>query len=1334
MEHCATTRSIAILVGFLLLLGSRICIEDGYAQALSADERARLAPQLRLAAAPTAVASRLPLVERGASPTQKGGAQTQYGVFVRTTDLKALQETNLPVRGVGTDLASARLTPEELRALAQREEVTYVQPTRTYEPMNDVVRGVTGIQAIQEGVFGRQYTGENVLACVIDTGIDWSHRDFREMDDSTRSRIRALWDQTLTPRPSEDSPGGFGYGVEYTRRDIEGEIDDTPDRAVRSTDTNGHGTHVAGTIAGNGAAGPGRTHRGMAPEADIVAVKTDFTGVGIADGIRYCGGVAEASDQPVVVNLSLGTMAGPHDGSAPLAQVISDFVGPGRSAVVAAGNGGEKRRHVTRSLSSGTADSLRIRVPRYSPADGAENDVAFHLDTWIDGSASVPTTVVTPGGTTVPVAADSAASVQTPNGTVAYENAVGPGDDRHVELLVHDAEPRTPPVEGRWTIVMENNGSAAKTMHGWMVETTTESVLPGGNRRYTLTTPATAQGALSVGAWTQRGHWQTTEGTDVSTPTNQLEKTAAFSGRGPLRGEAQKPDLVAPGQWNVSARSRSAPSPKRARHGEGYVMRRGTSTAAATATGAVALLFEQAPSLSASRAVRLLTKTAEQTDDDRPWTPERGHGRLDLFPAMAELRDATVATRTLMRYDAPATGEDQTTHTLGGSKAKAMAVRFTPSRSGVVTGLYLHTAAGPANQLRDSLTVELRADTDGVPGRKLGPAIQVAPDALSNHTMNFVSLTETGVVVRKDTDYHVVIEPGTESGTLDLMGERRLVDGRSSVRRGGKWSSLSESDLALRVSTALALELRTPQLTAPQSAAVLDATEPVTLSWNDVPEAESYTIHVSPSRDFPSARTDTLQSQTPSVALTDLTPSTAYHWRVRAERLDYAGSWSSKRSFVAYPSTIDVEASRSFGAANEAPGYRLVALPGQTSLSLSKTVDGKAGETWQAFWDTGSTERPLVAFEKTARFRLRPGNGFWLRSDSRWSVQTSVPTVSLSEDGTYAIELHDGWNVISNPFELDVPWRAVEAVNDGTLPPLWRYSGSFEPTATLASARAGEAFYFLNDQGRDALQIPYPAAPDTPSASSGPPDQPSALVLSTHQRGTQTARVRVGIAKAAEDGRDALDRVAPPARFAQTTLHLEGGDTNAPARQQRLAAEYRPAEADGHTFSLVLRTEWEDPVELQAEGLDAFEGKQVVLVDPSAGESYDLRTSSSVTIEPEDGPRSLRLLVGSSDYVEAKKDVALPSDLQFLPNRPNPFREQTTLEYVLPDPASVRLAVYDVLGRQVRVLVDGKQKAGRHTVQWDGHDESGKKMASGVYLARLVVGGTTKVRKMTFVR
>jgi hypothetical protein len=345
-----------------------------------------------------------------------------------------------------------------------------------------------------------------------------------------------------------------------------------------------------------------------------------------------------------------------------------------------------------------------------------------------------------------------------------------------------------------------------------------------------------------------------------------------------------------------------------------------------------------------------------------------------------------------------------------------------------------------------------------------------------------------------------------------------------------------------------------------------------------------------------------------------------------------------------------------------------------------------------------------------------------------------VPTVPLQEDGTYSITLHDGWNVISNPFELDVAWVAVEAANDGDLPPLWRYTGRFEQTSSFASARTGEAFYLLNDQGREVLRLPYPAGQEAPPTAASKAPSPPALTLTTYQDGRQTSRVRMGASEDATDGRDAYDRVAPPARFARASLRIDAAGEDTPARQRHLATDVRAAEADGHTFSLTLRTESDAPVEIRAAGLDAFEGQQVVLVDPSTAESYDLRTSSSVTLRPDAGTRSLRLLVGSSEYVAAKKEITLPSDLQFLPNYPNPFSDQTTLEYVLPNPASVRLTVYDVLGRQVRVLVDEKQQAGRHTVQWDGRDETGHRMASGVYLARLVVEGTTKVRKMTFVR
>jgi hypothetical protein len=1156
---------------------------------------------------------------------------------------------------------------------------------------------------------------------MIDTGIDWAHPDFRGTDDPTRSRVRALWDQTLSPTAGETSPAGFGYGVEYTRRDIEDEIDGTPARRVRSTDTNGHGTHLAGTVAGNGAASTGGTKRGMAPEADIVAVKTDFSGVGIADGLAYCGAVSEEANRPVVVTLGLGTMAGPHDGSSALARAIDDFVGPGRSVVVAAGNGGDTRRHVAKTLPAERADSLRVQVARYAPNAGAENDVAFHLDTWISGSRPGSMALVTPTGVTVPLAADTAAAVQTGDGTVVYERTERPGGDRHVEVIVHDAEAHRPPASGTWRVVVNNAGSSSTTVHSWLVETTTASILKGGDRRTTITTPATARRALAVGAWAHRPAGRT--GTSAG-------PVASFSGQGPLRGRGRKPDLVAPGGGTVSARARAASmSPSRTRRNGRYALRRGTSTAAAATAGGVALLFQHEPSLSGKRAAALLRRTA-QSRSEGEWSPGGGHGALDLYRAMAALQGRAVATRDRLAYDDSGGEGQRTSYPLGGPDAGAMAVRVTPPRSGAVQALYLRTASGTAAPLRDSVAVSIWTDDDGRPGRRLGSTVQVAPGAFADRTMNVVSIVETGVVVEQGTDYHVVVEARGE-GTLHVSGEQRAVDGRSSIRRRRGWVSLTNADLGIQVSTAFALDLGTPRPTAPAPGALLTADEPVTLTWAPVANAERYTIQVAPSERFRPERTDTLRSRSSSRSLSGLAPSTAHHWRVRAERKEYTGAWSRPRSFVLYPTTIDVSVSRSF----EAEGHRLVALPGRQAIPLVRTVEGRAGNEWQAFRDRGRSETSFVAFDGSDRFHFRPGTGFWLRSDRPWTVRTTVPTVALSDEGTYAIDLHDGWNIISNPFELDVPWGAVRAANDGSLPPLWRYDGRFEAVSTFASARTGEAFYLLNDRGRETLRLPYPAGSDGAAGTAAKSGGPAALTLAAYRDDRRAAQVKVGVHENATDGRDRYDRVAPPARFARTSLRLEGGGgADLPSRQRRLAAEYRSATAEGHTFALTLRAQPGTPVTLRADGVDAFEGKQVVLIDPATATSYDLRTTSTITLRPDEESRSLRLLVGSSDYVAAKKEVTLPDDLRFFPNYPNPFSDQTTLEYVLPDPGTVRLAVYDVLGRQVRVLVDENQQAGRHTVQWDGRDESGRRLASGVYLARLMVGGTTKVRKMTFVR
>jgi hypothetical protein len=99
-----------------------------------------------------------------------------------------------------------------------------------------------------------------------------------------------------------------------------------------------------------------------------------------------------------------------------------------------------------------------------------------------------------------------------------------------------------------------------------------------------------------------------------------------------------------------------------------------------------------------------------------------------------------------------------------------------------------------------------------------------------------------------------------------------------------------------------------------------------------------------------------------------------------------------------------------------------------------------------------------------------------------------------------------------------------------------------------------------------------------------------------------------------------------------------------------------------------------------------------------------------------------------------------PAALALEQNFPNPFRlgQQTTILFAVPEPAagtpSATLAVYDVLGRRVRTLVDGGVIAGEQAVTWDGSTDAGGSAPSGVYVARLESGGDERTIRILFVR
>ncbi len=116
-------------------------------------------------------------------------------------------------------------------------------------------------------------------------------------------------------------------------------------------------------------------------------------------------------------------------------------------------------------------------------------------------------------------------------------------------------------------------------------------------------------------------------------------------------------------------------------------------------------------------------------------------------------------------------------------------------------------------------------------------------------------------------------------------------------------------------------------------------------------------------------------------------------------------------------------------------------------------------------------------------------------------------------------------------------------------------------------------------------------------------------------------------------------------------------------------------------------------------------------------------------------------LQASSDarlYAEAG-DIQIPvGRARLYQNYPNPFNPVTRIAYTVPGSASstnnVLLAVYDVRGALVKTLVNSPVPGGRHVVEWDGKNNSGDMVASGVYFSRLSAGGVVDVKKMVLLR
>ena len=162
-----------------------------------------------------------------------------------------------------------------------------------------------------------------------------------------------------------------------------------------------------------------------------------------------------------------------------------------------------------------------------------------------------------------------------------------------------------------------------------------------------------------------------------------------------------------------------------------------------------------------------------------------------------------------------------------------------------------------------------------------------------------------------------------------------------------------------------------------------------------------------------------------------------------------------------------------------------------------------------------------------------------------------------------------------------------------------------------------------------------------------------------------------------------------------------------------------PAGADGPILAIELAgggTAVYPVSEVQRLG---FEGDTLVVVKASGSDRYGVQAITKIGFR-----------IDPAGIKDPKDAAALLKAVHLFQNQPNPFSPETQIAFDLPMAGAVELMIYSVNGRLVRRLVKDTREAGRHTAGWDGRDDTGKKVGSGIYFYQLIAPGVEESRRM----
>lgn len=569
------------------------------------------------------------------------------------TDLSSLEAQGVKINTVLNNIITARIPVSKLESIVMLKSVKRLEIATPARKKMDKARASGNVDALHAGTaISCPFTGKDVVIGIIDGGFEFGHINFYTSD-AGELRIKRVWDQNAT---TGTKPQGFSYGAEYASSTdiLEAMTDD-------SSDT--HGTHVAGIAAGADK-NNGNTYYGVAPESDIMLVSYDLEEEAVAntsliDGIDYIYSYASSVNKPAVVNLSLGSHLGPHDGSSLFDQAADALQGPGRLLVGAAGNEGSDDLHISKTFTSST-DTLKTFFDYYYLSDKFG-----YTDIWGEVNKTFKIKVVVYNANTkIEVFQTQMFDTSIPKDTSYFLTSSTDGATGEIYVYTTtDSENDRPNA----LVVVDMTSIKSKhhigivitagegTVHGWaddyysFFSDNNQSGWTKGDSRYSVgEIGGTGKQIISVGAYVSNDKFTNTDGQTYGWEES-IKDIASFSSIGPTLDGRVKPDITAPGSAIISSYSSSVYDNYR-----GYITKentvkgetyyygamQGTSMATPFVTGVLATWLQAKNDLTPDEVRSVLRRTAI-TDSYTGTIPAEGsntwgYGKIDAYEGLKE--------------------------------------------------------------------------------------------------------------------------------------------------------------------------------------------------------------------------------------------------------------------------------------------------------------------------------------------------------------------------------------------------------------------------------------------------------------------------------------------------------------------------------------------------------------------------------------------------------------------------------------------------------------------------------------------------------------------------